>query len=58
MGAHSFGILRLSKKKNKKVTASEIKVVFSFFGIYSKVPGWILGSLGGPKSKNICVAMS
>lgn len=30
---------------NKKVTAFQTKVVFSFFDISSKLPGWILGTL-------------
>ena len=34
---------------NKKVTAFQTKVVFSFFDISSKLPGWILGTLRGPK---------
>ena len=37
---------------NKKVTAFQTKVVFSFFDISSKLPGWILGTLRGPKKKN------
>ena len=36
---------------NKKVTAFQTKVVFSFFDISSKLPGWILGTLRGPKKK-------
>ena len=47
---------------NKKVTAFQTKVVFSFFDISSKLPGWILGTLRGPKKKIffllICMAMS
>ena len=47
---------------NKKVTAFQTKVVFSFFDISSKLPGWILGTLRGPKKKFffllICMAMS
>ena len=36
---------------NKKVTAFQTEVVFSFFVISSKLPGWILGTLRGPKKK-------
>ena len=36
---------------NKKVTAFQTKVVFSFFVISSKLPRWILGTLRGPKKK-------
>ena len=47
---------------NKKVTAFQTKVVFSFFVISSKLPRWILGTLRGPKKKIfflvICMAMS
>ena len=47
---------------NKKVTAFQTEVVFSFFVISSKLPGWILGTLRGPKKKIffllICMAMS
>ena len=41
---------------NKKVTASKSKVVFSFFGIFSKTPGWILDTLRGHIF--FCMAMS
>ena len=36
---------------NKKVKTFQTKVVFSFFDISSKLPGWILGTLRGPKKK-------
>ena len=39
---------------NKKVTACQTEVVFSFFDISSKLPGWILGTLRGPKKFFFC----
>ena len=47
---------------NKKVTACQTEVVFSFFDISSKLPGRILGTLRGPNKKIffflICMAMT
>ena len=47
---------------NKKVTACQTEVVFSFFDISSKLPGRILGTLRGPNKKKffllICMAMT
>ena len=47
---------------NKKVTACQTEVIFSFFDISSKLPGRILGTLRGPNKKIffflICMAMT